>query len=33
MMISDDYSSKIKGQKEFIYWALSGCLVNNGVTS
>ena len=25
--------SKIKGQEEFIYWALSGCLVNNGVTS
>ena len=22
-----------KGQEEFIYWALSGCLVNNGVTS
>ena len=25
--------SKMKGQKEFIYWALSGCFVNNGVTS
>ena len=25
--------SKMKGQDEFIYWALSGCLGNNGVTS
>ena len=25
--------SNMKGQNEFIYWALSGCLVNNGVTS
>ena len=25
--------NKMKGQNKFIYWALSGCFVNNGVTS